>query len=220
MRAYVVPMSLLIMPSRRANLRRMTARLPEEPHFDAVQLLRIVLSFEREARRAPTRRLWIRSDLAGFRVADARRMLAGLPAPGDYRVVIKPLRYRTRPSLSALCEFDLGRIILRLPEPFQPFDELVYYGARRKRGGGMRFAWVAEKVRFRTRRDVLRFLYCHEWLHWYLREMQGLRSGAETACDRFALRNFRRRQVTVADAQHALRGCRMQPLPELLRLVA
>ena len=214
MRAYLVPMSLLIMPSTRTNLRRMRARFAEEPHFDALELERVVHAFEREARRAPGRRLLIRSDVARFKVADARRMLAGLPAPGDYRVVIKPLRYRTRPSLSALCEFDLGRIILRLPEPFRPFDELVYYGARRKRGGGMRFAWVSEKVRFRTRRDVLRFLYCHEWLHWYLREMQGLRSGAETACDRFALRNFRRRQVTVADAREALRGCRMQPLPD------
>src|SRR5579872_7033871 len=207
------PMSLLI-TFPRTSLRRRPVRLAEEPHFDPGEVHRAVLALERAARPGPTARLSIRSDVAGFKVAEARRMLAGLPAPGDYGVVIKPLRYRTRPSLSALCEFDLGRIILRLPEPFRPFDELVYYSARRKRGGGMRFAWVAEKVRFRTRRDVLRFLYCHEWLHWYLREMQGMRAGAETACDRFALRNFRRRQVTVADAQDALRGCRMQPLPE------
>ena len=208
------------MPSTRTNLRRSRSRFAEEPHLDAYELERVLLAFEREVRRAPGNRPSIRSDLAGFKVADARRMLAGLPAPGDYRVVIKPLRYRARPSLSALCEFDLGRIILRLPEPFRPFDELVYHAARRKRGEGMRFAWVAEKVRFRTRRDVLRFLYCHEWLHWYLREMKGMRSGAETACDRFALRNFRRRQVTVADAQEAVRGCRMQPLPDLHRLAA
>ena len=65
----------------------------------------------------------------------------------------------------------------------------------------------------RTRRDVLRFLYCHEWLHWYMREIRRWRSGAETACDRFALRNFRRRQVTLDDALDALRGCRTQPLP-------
>lgn len=147
-------------------------------------------------------------------------MLAGLPSPGDYRVVVRPLRYRTRPSLSGLCEFDLGRIILRLPEPFRPFDERVYHSARRKPGAGMRFAWVAERVTFRTPRDVLRFLYCHEWLHWYLREVQSRRSGAETACDRFALRNFRRRQVTVEDAQEALRGCRTQPLPEPYSLAA
>jgi hypothetical protein len=112
-----------------------------------------------------------------------------------------------------LCEFDVRRIVLRVPEPFRPFDEPVYYSARRKPGIGMRFKWVSENVTFRTRRDVLRFLYCHEWLHWYLREMQGRRSGAETACDRFALRNFRRRQVTVEDALDALRGCRTQPLP-------
>lgn len=215
-----MPMSLLIMPSTRTGIRRQALQLLEEPHFDARVVRRVVLAFERQARRGPANRLSIRSDLPGFKVAEARRMLAGLPSPGDYRVVIKPLRYRTRPSLSGLCEFDLGRIILRIPEPFRPFDELVYHSARRKRGSGMRFIWAAEKVRFRTPRDVLRFLYCHEWLHWYLREMQGRRSGAETACDRFALRNFRRRQVTVADAQEALRGCRTQPMPEGLRLAA
>jgi hypothetical protein len=134
--------------------------------------------------------------------------------------VIKPLRYRTRPHLSGLCEFDARRIVLQVPEPFRPFGELVYYSARRRGGPGMRFSWAAERVRFRTRRDVLRFLYCHEWLHWYLREMLGRRSGAETACDRFALRNFRRREVGVDDALEALRGCRMQPLPELLTLAA
>jgi hypothetical protein len=32
----------------------------------------------------------------------------------------------------------------------------------------------------------------------------GRRSGAETACDRFALRNFQRPQVVVADAVAAL----------------
>ena len=65
--------------------------------------------------------------------------------------------------------------------------------ARRKRGEGMRFAWASETVLFRGRRDVLRFLYCHEWMHWYLHEVLGKASAAETACDRFALRNFRRR---------------------------
>jgi hypothetical protein len=194
--------------------------MAEELHFDARAVGRAVAAFELAARKAPRRGMSIRSDLAGFRVADARRALAGLPSPGDYRVVIKPLHYRTRPSLSGLCEFDLGRISLRVPEPFRPFEELVYFNARRKPGAGMRFAWVAEKVRFRTRRDVLRFVYCHEWLHWYLREVQGRRSGAETACDRFALRNFRRRQVAVADAVEALQGTRMQWLPDWYRLAA
>jgi hypothetical protein len=161
----------------------------------------------------------VRSDLAGFTVADAWRALDGLPAPGDYAVVIKPLRYRTKPNLSALCEFDLRRIILRVPEPFFAFDELVYHSARRKPVPGMRFTWVSEKVTFHSRRDVLRFLYCHEWLHWYLREMHGRRAGAETACDRFALKHFRRQQVTEDDALEALRGCRSQPLPDL-RLAA
>ena len=214
-------MSLLILPrNRTTSSRRPLTALAEELHFDAETVGRVVAALARAAPRAHTMGMSIRSDLPGYGVADARRALAGLPSPGDYRVVIKPLRYRTRPSLSALCEFDLGRIILRVPEPFRPFAELVYFNARRKPGAGMRFSWVAEKVRFRTRREVLRFLYCHEWLHWYLREVQGRRAGAETACDRFALRNFRRRRVTVDDAMDALQGTRMQPLPEQFRLAA
>ena len=161
-------------------------------------------------------RMAIRSDLDGFRSADARRALDGLPAPGDYKVLIKPLRYRKSPSLSALCEFDERRIVLRVPEPFRPFNELVYHSARREPVPGLRFIWVSANVAFRTRRDVLRFLYCHEWLHWYLREVLGRRAMAEAACDRFALRHFRRREVTSDDVLAALRGCRSQPVPELL----
>ncbi|MHB8614092.1 MAG: hypothetical protein ACYDAL_16970 [Candidatus Dormibacteraceae bacterium] len=187
----------------------------EEPHFEPSAIRRAIEEIEWAARASP-RRMDIRSDLGGFRVADARRALAGLPKPGDYEVVVKPLRYRTRPNLSALCEFDERRIVLRVPEPFHPFNELVYHSARRKPVPGMRFIWVSENVRFRTRRDVLRFLYCHEWMHWYLREMHGRRSGAETACDRFALRHFRRREVTVEDALNALRGCRSQVVPDVL----
>ena len=80
---------------------------------------------------------------------------------------------------------------------------------------GWNFTWASETVRFNTPTEVLRFLYCHEWLHWYLREMHSRRAGAETACDRFALRHFRRRQVTVDDALVELRRCRSQPLPDL-----
>ena len=209
-------MALLTPPSL---VRSQAPAWVEEPDFEPGAIRRAIEDIERAAARPWSSRMAVRSDLPGFRVVDARRALAGLPSPGDYRVVIKPLNYRKRPNLSALCEFDERRIILRVPEPFEPFDELVYHSARRKPVPGMRFIWVSENVRFRTRRDVLRFLYCHEWLHWYLREMHGRRSGAETACDRFALRHFRRREVTVQDALEALRGCRSQPVP-VLRLAA
>lgn len=214
------PVSLLILPPARASLPRSAIQLAEELHFDPRAARRAVAALERVAGRPPSRGLSIRSELPGLKVAGVRRALSGLPSPGDYRVVIKPLRYRTRPHLAGLCEFDVGRIIVSVPLPFRPFDELVYVSARRKRGAGMKFAWLSEKVRFRTRRDVLRFVYLHEWLHWYLREMQGLRAGAETACDRFALRNFRRRQVSVDDAVEALQGTRMQLLPAAFRLAA
>jgi len=147
----------------------------------------------------------IHSDLEGFSDAQARRALAGLPPAGDYEVVIKPLRYRSSPHLAARCEFEERRIVLQVPIPFRPFREPVVYAARRKRGRGIRFAWASETVSFRLRREVLRFLYCHEWMHWYLFEELGRRSSAETACDRFALRNFRRPRVSVADADAALR---------------
>jgi hypothetical protein len=163
----------------------------------------------RERQEAPE--IEISSDLEGFTVDDAQRALEGLPAPGDYRVVVKGLRYRTRPYLSALCEFDERRMLLRVPEPFRPFDEIVYHAARRKPGPGLAFEWVSETVPFRQRREVVRFLYCHEWMHWYLREKLGRRSGAETACDRFALRNFRRPRVGVADAVAALAYRGMPP---------
>jgi len=135
--------------------------------------------------------------------AAVRRALAGLPRT-DYEIVVKPLRYRSAPHLAALCDFDGRTILLQVPKPFRPFREVVFHGARRKRGRGMTFTWLSENVAFRSRRDVLRFLYCHEWLHWYLHEELKRGSSAETACDGFALRNFRRQRVTAADADAAL----------------
>jgi len=149
------------------------------------------------------------SELAGLTNMEARRVLDGLPRAGEYEVVVKPLRYRTRPHLAARCEFEEKRIVLQVPVPFRPFKEPVVFAARRKRGAAMRFAWASETVSFRQRRDVLRFLYCHEWMHWYLYEVLGKRSSAETACDRFALRNFRRLRVSTADADLALRRRRI-----------
>src|ERR1700680_4239637 len=146
----------------------------------------------------------IYSVVAGVSNSDARRAIEGLPRT-DYEVVVKPLRYRTSPHLAARCEFEDRRIVLQVPMPFRPFKEPVVFAARRKRGLGMRFAWVSETVAFRSYRDVLRFLYLHEWMHWYLHEVLGKKSAAETACDRFALRNFRRLRVSTADADLALR---------------
>ena len=121
------------------------------------------------------------------------RALRGLPAADGYAVHVKPLRYRERPHLSAWTDFDERTITLQVPEPFFPFGEVVAYAAKRRPGPRMRFIWLTEGVTFRTPREVL-----------------GRKSAAETACDRFALRNFRRREVTDADAAEALsrRGSR------------
>jgi hypothetical protein len=146
----------------------------------------------------------IRSELTGLTTAAARRILEGLPRT-DYEVVVRPLRYRSGPHLAARCEFEERRIVLQVPVPFRAFKEPVIYAARRKRGEGMRFAWASETVFFRGKREVLRFLYLHEWMHWYLHEVLERGSSAETACDRFALFNFRRRIVTTDDADAALK---------------
>ncbi len=56
----------------------------------------------------PVATVAIRSELAGFSSAQARRALDGLPRC-DYEVVVKPLRYRWAPHLAARCEF-IGRV--------------------------------------------------------------------------------------------------------------
>lgn len=147
----------------------------------------------------------VRSDLAGLATERAVALLDGLPRATGYLVVVKPLRYRERPHLSAWTSFEDQQIVLQVPEPFFPFGEVVPYAARRRPGKGIRFIWLTEGVTFRTPKQVLRFLYLHEWMHWYLRERLGKKSQAETACDRFALRNYRRRVVTEEDAVAALR---------------
>jgi hypothetical protein len=147
----------------------------------------------------------ITSTVADLPPERVRTMLRGLPTPRGYVVHVKPLRYRERPHLSAWTDFTARTITLQVPEPFFPFGEIVPFAAKRRPGRKIRFIWLTEGVTFRTRRDVLRFLYCHEWMHWYLRERLGKKSAAETACDRFALRNYRRRAVTEAHADEALR---------------
>jgi hypothetical protein len=149
-------------------------------------------------------RMRIRSRCQGLPVERIRRVLSGLPEAERYVIEVKPLRYRQRPHLSAWTDFSERTITLQLPEPFLPFGEIVPFGAKRRPGKGLKFIWLTEGVTFRTEREVLRFLYLHEWMHWYLRERLGRKSAAETACDRFALRNYRRRTVTEDDALAAL----------------
>jgi hypothetical protein len=147
----------------------------------------------------------VRSELKDLTTERAVALLDGLPRATGYGVTVKPLRYRERPHLSAWTSFEDHEIVVQVPEPFFPFGEVVPYAARRRPGKGMRFIWLTEGVTFSTRGQVVRFLYLHEWMHWYLRERLGKKSQAETACDRFALRNYRRRVVTEEDAATALR---------------
>jgi hypothetical protein len=147
----------------------------------------------------------IRSEIDELSPECVRELLGGLPESDGYRVIVKPLRWRTRPHLAAATYFDDREIVLQVPEPFYPFGEIVPYAAKRLPGTGMRFVWLTEGVTFREPREVLRYLYLHEWMHWYLREVLGRKAAAETACERFALTNYLRDQVGEADAREALR---------------
>jgi hypothetical protein len=144
---------------------------------------------------SPSQAAWravpIRSRIAGVDADLLRRWLADLPPVVGYEVLGKFLRYRSRPHLAAATWYEDRLIELQVPEPFVPFSESVYYRAQRKPGRKIAFRWFARRIRFRTRREVLRFLYCHEFYHWYLREVRGRPAAAETACDRFALAHFR-----------------------------
>ena len=151
----------------------------------------------------------LRSTCEGLPAPTVRKMLAGLPEARGFEVVVKPLRYREKPHLAALTDFGARTITLQVPEPFYPFGEVVAYGAKRRSGRPrLRFIWLTEGVTFRTPREVLRFLYLHEWMHWYLHRHHGRGTSAETTCDRFALRNYRKREVTMADARAAMRRTR------------
>ena len=124
----------------------------------------------------------VRSTLPTHTAADIREVLAGLPSATGYRVTVKPLRYRTAPHLQAFTYWDEPEMVLQVPEPFRPFREMVDLGAD-----------GTPIVLFRTRRDVIRFLYLHEFCHWWLYLTHGWGSSAEIACDRYAFANYRRR---------------------------
>ncbi|HEX9495561.1 MAG TPA: hypothetical protein VGA38_07365 [Candidatus Limnocylindria bacterium] len=124
----------------------------------------------------------VRSTLATHSPAKVREVLRGLPTATGYTVSVKALRYRSRPHLVAFTFWDDAAMLIQVPEPFKPFRELVDLGSR-----GMPL------VPFRTRRDVIRFLYLHEFCHWWLYLTHGWGNSAEVLCDTYAYDNFRKR---------------------------
>src|SRR5256885_3011291 len=91
--------SLLILPPARTSLRRSAIQLAEELHFDPRAARRAAAAWERDASRAPSRGLLVRSELPGLNAADVPPALSGPPSPGASQVGIKPLRDPTRPHL-------------------------------------------------------------------------------------------------------------------------
>jgi SAM-dependent methyltransferase len=132
-------------------------------------------------------------DLPRWTPARVSRLLAELPKAVGYEVVVKPLRWRTRPHVQAFCDFTDKRITIQVPKPFYPFKENVPYRAKRiRRRRRLYFRWFWRVVWFYRPDELIRYLYLHEYYHWYLREVRGKRSAAETACDRFALQQLGR----------------------------
>ncbi|HYG71554.1 MAG TPA: hypothetical protein VEC15_04615 [Actinomycetota bacterium] len=162
----------------------------------------------------------IRSTVEDLSDRSAARMLAGLPEADGFECLVKPLRYREKPHLAAMTDFVAETITLQIPVPFYPFGEVVPYGAKRRPGPSMRFIWLTEGVTFRKPREVLRFLYLHEWMHWHLHVHHGRGTSAETTCDRFALANFRKRVVTPEDASAAMRRTGGDPATPVGRVAA
>ena len=147
----------------------------------------------------------VRSLLQGYPPAKIRQILRGLPTATGYRVTVKPLRYRTRPHLVAFTFWGSPEMLIQVPEPWRPFSELVDLGSR-----GMPL------VPFRTRREVIRFLYLHEFCHWWLYLTHGWGSSAEILCDRYAYANFRRRGPVAPPSwrrPHEGSGVPGEPLP-------
>jgi hypothetical protein len=124
----------------------------------------------------------VRSALATHTPAEIRAILRGLPTATGYTVTVKALRYRTRPHLVAFTFWDEAAMLIQVPEPFRPFREMVDLGSR-----------GYPLVPFRTRRDVIRFLYLHEFCHWWLYLTHGWGNSAEVLCDTYAYDNFRKR---------------------------
>jgi hypothetical protein len=151
----------------------------------------------------------ITSEHPQFGDDDVARALAGLPDADGYEIIVRPLRYRAGPHLAAYTIFDDATITLQIPEPFMPFGEIVVWGSKRVAAKGMKFIPMSEGVTFRSRAEVARYLYCHEWYHWYLHVVHKKGTSGEIACDRFALHNFRKRVVTLEDARAALRRARV-----------
>jgi len=149
---------------------------------------------------SPLRRAWagvpVRSRVTGVDADKFRRWLADLPPPIGYAVSARPLRYRQAPHTAAFCWYDDRLIELQVPEPFRAWNEKVYVRARRKPGRRLAFQWFSETIRFRSRREVLRFLYCHEFYHWYLREVRGKRRQPKPRAIALRWRTFGRATAT------------------------
>ncbi len=128
----------------------------------------------------------VRSTLPSHSAEKVRDVVRGLPMATGYRLTVKPLLYRLRPHLQAFTYWDRPEMILQIPEPFAPFAEICDLGSLGR-----------PLVPFRTRRDVIRFLYLHEFCHYWLFLVHGWGTSAEVQCDRYAFAHYRKRGIVL-----------------------
>lgn len=128
----------------------------------------------------------VRSTLPSHPADKVRDVVRGLPMATGYRLTVKPLLYRARPHLQAFTYWDRPEMVLQVPEPFVPFAEVCDLGSLGR-----------PLVPFRTRRDVIRFLYLHEFCHYWLFLVHGWGTSAEVRCDRYAFAGYRRRGIVL-----------------------
>ena len=100
-----------------------------------------------------------------------RHALSGLPRADGYALHVKPLALPATPSPVGLDRLRRAhdhaagaRAVLPVRRDRALRRETATVGPQ---GWPAKFIWLTEGVTFRTPREVLRFLYCHEWMHVY-----------------------------------------------------
>lgn len=166
-------------------------------------------------RKLKRRGMRVVSHLKGWPPSRIKECLWRLPVAHGYTVVVRPRHYRKGPSLEGEIDYTRRIITIYVPEPFHPFVTSVYHRAKRIPGRRLKFRWLPRRVTIRSRREVIRFLYLHEYLHWYLWEVERRKAAAEAACERFALENFRKRSPVDRPV-----GLRVRSAPRDLRRAA
>ena len=91
-----------------------------------------------------------------------------------FEIHVKPLRYREKASPGRADRLPHADHHAPGPRRCLPFGEVVAFGAKRRPGRSIRVHLADRSVDVsEPRAEVLRFLYLHEWMPWYLHRDHG-----------------------------------------------